>query len=227
MLNKTFIIFATISIFLSVYVYNYLISVQPEQNTLGETTLVLDKLDTSNTNFVELNNFSEKLNYKITNGSVYYIAQKIWFNKPMENVKGITDELDGTGWIDFSDGSVYLQANIDLSKLDSGSPSRDSHNSDIFHNSTDATIVFELSESDIKLNKEFTIIADATFTINAITKDLPITITGLVTPQTFIASGHSETILIEEFDLTQISYAGLFGIGDEASFGFNVAGDLE
>lgn len=165
-----------------------------------------------------------KIKYKITEGYTSYNAQKVWFGKPLETVVGSTNKIWGTGWFNPATGAGFVQAEADLSFLHSGSKGRDEHIPDIFVNSTDAAIKVNLNSSEIELGEGFTKTIPATVTINDVTRDLKIKVSGIVTDEDINIFGESETFMIEDFDLVALSYVGMFSVGQKASFNFEVEG---
>ena len=55
-----------------------------------------------------------------------YTVKKVFVDKPVADVTGVTNGVQGAGWYDETGNKFYLKANVDLTKLESDSDKRDS-----------------------------------------------------------------------------------------------------
>ena len=164
------------------------------------------------------------LMYDFTDGSVTYTVQKEWLKKPVQTVSGTTKDVSGAGWLDPETGALYLEANVDLLSLSTGNSDRDTNVQGRWAVPS-AQLVLDLDSSSIKPNEEFELELPATLTINGVTNDVTVGISGTVGDEELTANGTVD-ILMTDYSFDPPTVAGLFSVDDEVNLEFDVTGML-
>lgn len=161
--------------------------------------------------------------YDFENAEVSYVAKKRLIGKDIEDVTAIGTGGSGYGWFDPGNKAVYVDVDIDLGSISSGSDSRDKDVLSML-SSNKAEFVVDMEgadwlETDVRFNE--TIPGQLTF--NGITKQVNFDVTGMVTENDFTAEGFSE-ILLTDFGITPPSLVNVADIDNELTVKFKVTG---
>lgn len=192
-----------------------------DQADVTETTNSEENSNSSSEEFVPTEN---AVVYEITDGtSVSYAVQKEYFGKPVERVVGTTDEVEGMGWIDLTNGSGQIEIKLDFDDLETSSPKRDEDILSLFE-STEISIIGDLSNlSSVVEGTPFNLKLPLMVTINNVTKPVVFDVQGNLIQGKIQAQGRG-MIKMSDFNVTAPSLVDVFAVSDDTELLFTLNG---
>ena len=163
--------------------------------------------------------------YILSDSSAMYGAQKRFLSKEDEEVVGTTNDVVGAAWFEPETQDMYLEAEIGLSTLSTGTSGRDNDVQELLTSKIAKIIVTSDSFSNtINLGEEFDVPITAQVTINNVTRDVVFNTQGMIDAETFDVSG-AGSINMSEFGIAPPSLANVFTVDDEIELRFQARGE--
>lgn len=147
----------------------------------------------------------EEEGMKALSGEAGYVAQKVYFNQPGEEVTGVSPDVAGD--ISYTENQLLADISVSTENLESGNGTRDQEVRDLIGESIEAQIV----ESDIEL--PFSGELPVTITINNVSNQIPFVLN--VTNEDMLSIDGSGTISLEAFNLEPFGAPGIYSVEND------------
>ncbi len=203
----------------------YMVNKNPEvpATTMMDESSVVTETETMMVEETQSDAPEGSYRYTITEGTVKYIANKVFIATGPSDVEGVNTTIAGNGYFDPVTMMGRVEANFSFSDFTTGNPTRDS---DLFQN--------YVSEKDIIISGDFTnltmiegtdqtAVLPLNVTINGVSKQVDFNVTYNVTPEALIASGESR-IKMSDFGIKAPNLLNVYTVEDEVAINFDVMG---
>lgn len=199
-----------------------------KESTQSENTSKIDETEdiTKDDSIMDVLNKAPKnaVKYKISEGTVSYVAQKRFLSSTDTEVIGSTDELRGSGWFDFNTNSFAAVIQLDFSTLSTDNQVRDAEVLKMFK---DTNISVQLSvedEDSFLLDEEVELDVPVILTVNGVSRSEIFTVTVTVSENEFVASG-TTSILMSEYGIEPPNSSGVYTVDDALELTFDIVGE--
>ncbi|HXK52748.1 hypothetical protein H6802_03650 [Candidatus Nomurabacteria bacterium] len=161
--------------------------------------------------------------YLISDATAGYRANKMFLNKPGEQIEGSAELTDVLIWVTSDDRMLYANASLSIDMLKSPSAQRDSDILKIFKDSSVLISVngFQLPE-DYE-SGQFSFSIPVMLEINSVKKEVIFDVNAVTNDSTFDVSGEA-TVLMSDFGVEAPSLLNVFNVDDSIILKFQIQG---
>ncbi|MDQ5981907.1 MAG: YceI protein [Patescibacteria group bacterium] len=161
--------------------------------------------------------------YTITEGTVKYVANKVFIATGPTNVEGVNTSVTGSGYFDSATKMGHVEAMFSFSDFSTGNAARDS---DLFQNyvsNKDISIIGDFTDLAMVEGTDQNAVLPLNVTINGVSKQVDFNVTYNVTPETLMARGDSMINLVD-FGVKTPNMLDVYTVEDQVKINFDVMG---
>lgn len=160
--------------------------------------------------------------YEASSFEISYKVNKMFFNKPTQEVIGKAQNVLAAGWLKESAKEGYVKVLLRFSDFKTDNEKRDLDTLDMLFKGNDQIMV-EGYFSNIEIVPEEPVRSSGVFkvTLNGVSKEVPISYEIMASGDLFKAKGNG-AIKLSDFNLKAPSLANVFEVGDEVMLEFSL-----